>query len=254
MRTSRRPRVLLAALAILFVALGATAAAGKPPAFSADYQLSRNGFRVARATITLSYPSPDHYLYRSYTRPTRLVSWFRDDRRRESSRGLVSADSLRPLEYHYALTGSDHPRHADLRFDWKKAVVENAVGDHTWDMHIPSDTLDKLVVQLALMMDLGGGARSVRFHVADGGKLKVYRFKVVGHARLTTPAGQFDTVKVERRRSDNKQVTNLWCAPSLHYLPVKIERRDRPDGTRYRSVLQSVSPSLRVQPEIPQTN
>lgn len=257
MSVGRRPSVLLAGIAALLMMLGAThalAAAKKPPAFSADYQLSRNGFRVARATISLSYPSPGHYLYQSYTRPTRLISWFRDDQLHESSRGLLSSGTLRPLEYHYALTGSDHERHADLRFDWQKALVQNAVAGHTWEMHIPPDTLDKLVVQLALMMDLDSGATSLKFPIADGGKLKVYRFQVIGRERLTTPAGQYDTVKIERRRSDNKRVTDLWCAPSLHYLPVKIEQREQADGTRYRSILQSVSPSLRVQPKTPHTH
>ncbi len=234
---------------LLLAALPALAASPTPPAFAAEYQLSRNGFRVARATITLAYPAPGRYLYQSYTRPTRLVSWFRDDRLHESSRGLLSSSTLRPLEYHYALTGSDRERHADLRFDWPKAAVENTVAGHSWEMHIPPGTLDKLVVQLALMVDLYDGRTDLKFNIADGGKLKVYRFKVVGREQLTTPAGQFETVKVERRRSDNKRVTDLWCAPSLHYLPIKVEQLEHTDGTHYRSILQSVSPSLRTEPD-----
>lgn len=248
MSPGRRPfgaaRAALAAC-LLLAGLPSLGATPLPP-FTAQYGLSRNSFPVARATLTLTYPSPGHYLYRSYSRPTELVSWFRDERLVENSRGVVASGTLRPLEYHYALTGSDRHRHADLLFDWQRDTVQNTVAGHTWDMRIPPGTLDKLVVQLALMADLDAGRRTVKFNIADGGKLKVYRFRIVGRDALTTPAGHFDTVKVQRLRSDIKRVTYLWCAPALHYLPIRIEQVEQANGTDYRSVLQSVSAGLRT--------
>jgi len=216
-----------------------------PPAFSADYQLSRDGLRVGTATISLEYPTPGHYVYRAFTRPTRLTAWFRDDRLRERSEGTVDADGPRPDDYRFDHTGSDSERHARLRFDWQRDRVENSVAGHTWHMDIPPDTLDKLVVQLAVMMDLDDGRAPLRYPIADGGKLKVYRFKVVNREPVDTPAGRFVTVKVRRLRADRDRITYLWCAPALHYLPVKIERREPGDDTVYRSVLESVSAGLK---------
>ena len=108
--------------------------------------------------------------------------------------------------------------------------MRNIIDGDSWRMDIPEDALDKLLVQLAAMIDLRRGLQHMDYHIADGGKLKVFRYERQGTERLETPAGVFDTVRVVRARDDKEHETVLWTAPSLHYLPVRIQRRDEDDS------------------------
>jgi hypothetical protein len=92
-------------------------------------------------------------------------------------------------------------------------------------------------------MALANGETDISFDVADGGKLKVYRYRVVGADTIEVPAGTFRTVKVARVRDNSRRETYIWCAPALHYLPVRIWQRET-DDSEYQSDLEHFSSSL----------
>jgi hypothetical protein len=124
-------------------------------------------------------------------------------------------------------------------------TVSNHVEDSRWEMEIPAGTLDKLASQLAMMLALRAGETDVTFNIADGGKLKEYRFRTVGQEMLELPAGTFETVKITKLRENRKRETYIWCAPALNYLPVRIWQRGK-DDAEYESELAKFSESLRV--------
>jgi hypothetical protein len=123
-------------------------------------------------------------------------------------------------------------------------TVENDVAGSHWKMAIPAGTLDKLATQLDMMIALDQGRHDVTYTVADGGILKEYRYRVTGEETLELPAGTFRTVRVARLRKDIDQETIIWFAPALHFLPVRIWRRDG-DDEEYQSELEDFSRSLR---------
>jgi len=213
------------------------------PDFTASYELRRGSLRIGTSTIALSTDAAGRYLYESRSTPSRLVSWFLKDRLHETSRGRLSSTGVRPDEYHYRRSGGREERQADLSFDWQQMSVENRVDDSNWKMDIPAGTLDKLVSQVAMMLALQQGKTDVTFSIADGGKLKEYRFMQVGHETLELPAGTFETVKITRLRENRKRETYIWCAPALNYLPVRIWQREK-DGSEYQSDLESYSTAL----------
>lgn len=214
------------------------------PDFDVRYQLHLDGFKVGEAHYQLSRQD-DHFLYQSRTQPTGIAAWFRKDQVQEHSTWTLQNARIQPLRYHYQRTGGKKERFAELTFDWQSGQVENLVEGQPWQMDIPVGTLDKMVVTLALMLDLRQGKREVEYAIADGGKLKTYRFRVVAEERVETNIGSFDALKLERIRKDNKRYTALWCAPALHYLPIRIKQREK-DGHWLSSELQSVSEALRV--------
>lgn len=228
----------------LLLALASSVAMATPlPDFEVQYTLRYENVRVGEANYELQQQG-DTYLYESRSKPAGIAAWFRKERVVEHSRWTWHEGRVRPLQYLYRRSGGRSERNAELIFDWDSLQVENRVAGHPWQMDIPPDTLDKMVVTLALMQDLASGARDVEYAIADGGKLKTYRFKVVGEERVETPAGSFETLKLERLRDDNKRYTALWCAPDLHYLPVKLLQRET-DNRLITSELRSVSAGLR---------
>ena len=63
----------------------------------------------------------------------------------------------------------------------------------------------------------------------ERGELKKYVFSRQGQEKLTTPAGDFTTVKVKVVRAGNKRSTMFWLAKELDYMPAKIVHREKKD-------------------------
>lgn len=234
MLTSTLNKTLLFMTAML---LSSILCAASLPDFEASYQLQRGNLNIGTSTISLANKANNGYLYESRSLPAPWAAWLFRDKLFETSRGYIIDNRIRPDRYHYQRTGGSREREATLSFDWDDMTVENNVQDRPWKMDIPAGTLDKLASQLGLMLALGAGKTEVTFNIADGGKLKEYRFKVLGRETLELPAGRFDTVKVTRLRDNNRRETYIWCAPELNYLPVRIWQREK-DGAVYQSDLE----------------
>ncbi|NIR61777.1 MAG: DUF3108 domain-containing protein [Gammaproteobacteria bacterium] len=235
------PRVLRRAAVLWLLPLASLAAPSAPlDPFDAKYTVRAKGFKVAEMTLSLQRDGEARFLYRARTRAAGLLALFRDDRVDEQSLWIYYEGSIRPLRYRYDHTGRDEPRHVRLRFHWERGVVENTVSGDSWRMDIPPGTLDKLAIQLAVMLDLRRGERALTYPIADGGKLKTYRFEIVGRERVETPAGEYQTVKLRRQREDDdERVTHFWCAPTLGFLPVQVEHMKKGKGTAHMT-LESV--------------
>jgi len=205
--------------------------------FEASFKLTRGGFRIGTMQVSLAIDDNGAYRYESRTRPVAWLGWLLKDKLDELSRGRLDAAGIYPAFYNYRRTGGTKERQAELYFDWENMTVENHVKDSVWKMDMPPGTLDRLVVQLAMMGELGRDSSEMAFNIADGGKLKLYRFAVTGRETLDLPAGKFETIKLEKLRDNKKRETFLWCAPALDYLPVRIWQREK-DGSEYQSDLE----------------
>lgn len=236
------PGILLLATALLVPA----GQAATLPDFEASYILKRGSLRIGSSAIEMRTGDDGSYRYESRSWPTRWVAWLLKDRLHESSRGNITATGLRPDTYHYLRSGGSREREADLSFDWEQNLVSNLVEGSRWEMEVPTGTIDKLASQLGMMLALQQDKEDVTFMVADGGHLKEYRFKVIGHETVEVPAGTFETVKITKLRDNKDRVTYVWCAPALNYLPVRIFQRET-DDAEYTSDLESFSEVLRIE-------
>jgi len=240
-------QVLLGAgwLLACFLELPALQAASLP-SFTATFQIMRDSLRLGTNEVALTVEENGDYRYESHTWPSGWISWLLKEDLRELSRGIMDHAGIRPLFYRYMRSGRRTSRTAELTFDWKTSTVVNNVDDSRWEMTIPAGTLDKLATQLGIMLELQNGATGKTFAVADGGKLKQYAFQAIGTETVELPAGSFETVKLHRVGDSTQKQTYIWCAPELHYLPVRILQRNE-DQSEYRRELEDFSESLRVE-------
>jgi hypothetical protein len=235
-----RPWLAPAWLLFCAVLAAGSSAATEPvrlSGFSADYQLTHGNFSVGEAHVSLHPGSDGVFDYRRESRTTGLVALFRKDHISETSRWRFAGDTIQPLQYDYRRTGKK-PRNVRVVFDWEKRRVRNALEGDSWGMTIPEGTLDKLVVQLAVMLDLQRRRDTLEYPIADGGHLKTWRFERLGEETLETPAGRFRAIKIKRQRDDRKRTTYLWCAPELNYLPVRIDQEEK--GERFSMVVTRI--------------
>jgi len=216
------------------------AAATQP--YTARFELTRNGSPIGELVQQLTISPDGTVVYSSITTPKGVLAWLLAGTVDERTVLERAGGRLRPLSYRHERLGVGPDRIVEIAFDWVRQRVRNVIdGDH-WLMQISPDTFDKHALLLAVTEDLADGDLRGTYAVADGGKLKQYRFLSAGTEEIDTPAGRFETVVVQRRRGNKKTGTDFWHAPALGYLPVRVERRLE-DGDRYLLVLQELESS-----------
>jgi len=235
-RSSRptRPARLLRGFAAAAALFAAQQAAAVSPdllvASSLPYDVYRGGSLLGEGHITLKPAgSPDCWFYSQEATPK---SWLKliSGELLEQSNFCVQDGKIRPIAYRYSRDGvGSSKENYSLRFDWPKlqAVYQNGVV-----RPITEGTLDRLSIQLALREwllseRLATGKEPTGEHevvFADRKKVDSYIFQVKAHERVETPAGTFNTTRLDRTDSKTRR-TQFWLSPEHGYIVVKAEQQ-----------------------------
>jgi hypothetical protein len=212
-------------------------AAPQPTNFTAKYDVSKGIMAVGSTVRTLRDKGNGHFVFESVTEPGGIARLFTSGKVVERSHWEWQNSKMVPHEYIY-VNSSDQKRDVKLIFDWDSYEVINIINGDPWTMELETDTLDKLIYQLAIMYDLNQGNNELLYRVADGGTMKTYDMTIEGEERLVMELGTFHTVKVVRN-TKNREIV-MWCARELQFLPVKIQQR-RPDDSTVTAKLVEIS-------------
>lgn len=222
-------RVGLRSALALGLLLGPAVAWALPSEFSARYEVNHAGFTLGEARTHFERIGEDRYRYSSLTRPLGIASLFYRVEVTEVSEGRITEQGFRPELYLYDRRGRGE-RKARITFDWDEQRVENTVDGQAWNMDIPENALDRMVSQLQLMHDLANDDDELSYRIADGRRrILEFDFELQGRERIKTAYGRLEAVKITRIEDDRDRATTFWCAPSLDYLPVRIDHRDKND-------------------------
>jgi hypothetical protein len=205
--------------------------------FSARFSVSRGALPLGDLELNLSLEAADGYLYHAHTIPGLLARWFSGEEIIEESHGRLTAEAVIPDRYSLRQEGNPE-EDKEIRFDWRDENAHTTSEDVTWSQHIDGGTQDRLSQQLMVRLHLAQGMRDMEYPVADGGKIKRYRFQVVGEEPVKTPYGRLRGLKVQRSKGGRAPDYTIWFAPELDYLPVRIERRQK--SATYQMVLEEV--------------
>ncbi len=197
-----------------------------PPPFAASYKIFRKNIEVAKLDISLSPSENGEFIYRAETNSTGLAAIFYKLHILEESRWQLHEDQLQPLNYNYERIKKKKTTHKRTLFDWKSQQA-HFTGDGTSShFELEHGMTDKLLYQINIMRDLSMGNKPTTYTVVDGEKIKTYHFEQIGEELIKTPMGEFNTIKLIRKKPDEKEYSILWCATALHYLPIKVENTD----------------------------
>lgn len=189
-----------------------------PPAFRLEYDA-----RATRSILSLSGDSTlvlsrraDSYALVS---ETTAGFWFSA---RQSSRGRIGPDGIVPIEYNER--NLNRPL-MTARFDWSGGQVSFTATDKV----VPTEP--HMQDRLSLLLELGWPkrARAAKFDVPVAGVrgASIYHFVDRGDQEVDTPAGRFQTVKFERPMDASDDRLEVWLAPALCNLPVRVRFTDR---------------------------
>jgi len=199
----------------------ATAALAAPPQrVEIAYEIARNGSIVAEVRERLEHDGRSYRL--SETLSGKGIYLLRGEATR-TSQGAVAADGLRPQKFEHKRSGSD-ARHAEFDPAAKTPTLYR------------QDSLSFI-----WSFVFAPPKETVTVVVADGKHSTTYAYQAAGRERVKTPAGDFDALKLVKRR-DNPQdkATEIWLAVDRHYIPVRILVIDK-DGTRLDQVAVKIS-------------
>jgi hypothetical protein len=141
----------------------------------------------------------------------------------QASTGSVRADGLVPRRFTLRSSRRE-PRSID--FDWAARRVSFS---HTGGSE---PTQPRMQDRLSLMMQLAWRHRSdpglaaIEMPVAGPRHVSTYVFKGEGAETVTVPAGRYDTAKFERRKEAGDDELEVWLAPALCSLPVRLRFTD----------------------------
>lgn len=212
-------------------------AAELPHEFTAHYKLTRGIITLGKSHRSFKKIGPNQFIFESISKPYGVGKIISDGEIHERSSWTLHNDILRPMSYSYTNSDSDLKRNVKLDFDWQKKVVVNNINGDPWKMKLEPKTQDKLLYLLSLMIDLKDGKRKFEYIIADGGTTKIYSAVVEGQQKIETDLGMFNTLRVLRKHRDGRR-TILWCAPSLDYLPIRIEQTKKDGNTVRASIYQ----------------
>ncbi len=152
--------------------------------------------------------------------PKGIAATLSNDETKEKVVYQVNGDDLIPLRYSESRSGrKNYERTAEL--DWSRSKVRFSEAE---TIPLPKGvTLDVGSFPTSLMWRPLPELANATGHIVDGRKISAYRYSEPVSEILKTPNGEFDTLRIEKRRIDkNNRKLVIWIAPKFGNLPVQI--------------------------------
>jgi hypothetical protein len=190
--------------------------------YTARYQVSYRGIGGGYIESSLRPAEPaGTWQYATRAFPNFLGRMAISAAAREHSTMQISADGVRPLEFEFNDGSAEDAKDIRVQFDWNAGVVRGIADGKPFEYEVEHGTQDTASVQAAMIVELLAGREPDGFPILAGGRLRQYRYWSEGEAKVTTPAGQYDTVIWVSQREGSSRMQRVWHAPELGYVPVQ---------------------------------
>lgn len=210
--------VLLAAALLCRCAQAGTPIA--PPAFAATYSVAWHGITAGTSTLTLGQTAPGRYRYTSDDNASGVFRLFIRQAIQQQSVFTIVDGEVRPLSYRAEGNGPTE----EANFDWASHRVTGTAKGKPLDLTLQPGTQDPGSVQIALMLALLAGRPPASFWMLNTDVINRFQFEYRGKATLDTPLGPLATVLYTSHHAGARRTTYMWLAPSLDYLPARLEQ------------------------------
>ncbi|GMQ83972.1 MAG: hypothetical protein BMS9Abin06_0720 [Gammaproteobacteria bacterium] len=208
------------------------------PAFVASYDANANGLGIGNVQVSLTHEGGNEYLYRQESVSTGIATLLGNDNSTQKSRWRYQDNRIQVIDYRSRRRGGDDDDNEHLIFDWKTLRVRNTGAGEHWEIPLPEDAIDRLIMQLAMLFDLRNGKTEFSYKVPRQGRIKIYTFGLVGEETLDLESGSYRTLKIQRK-NENKDKSLVWIAPELNYFPVRFLKHKK-SGVKIELVLRKL--------------
>jgi hypothetical protein len=193
--------------------------------YTATYNVEYKGKEAGTAELSVVYLADrDRYEFTSRILAKGLLKLARPKPAVERSQFRVDSNGVRPLEFWYEDGSRSGEDNLHIAFDWDRRVATVSGTEARREMALPAGALDRATLQVALMRDLATTGAPRTYTLADEDSVSEYEYTDNGNATTMTGIGPIETRSLTQRRTGSSRATWLWVAPSLRFLPVRIEQ------------------------------
>ena len=232
------------ALVLLVCAMHALAQASSamPFPYRAEYEVLSDGKPVGHATVQLRRDGIGQWMLTSHTRGERGMAAMAGLDVQESSRFAFDPASgkFRSLSYHYRQKAAFRTRERSVAFDAANRRIISQDQGREYRLDYRADALDRQTVTLAIAHALAQGEHGeFSCFVADREQVSEHRYRFAGEEPVSTPAGDFPAIKLEREREgDARRQTTIWLSARHGHAPLRVVQTER-NGSRYEMRLET---------------
>ena len=213
-------------LACSLVTLGsATAASTVPQPFVATYSVTFRG--LSGGTLRMQFKPGERagqYIFETTADPSTLASFFVSKNAVERSVLEATPEGLCPLSWMADDGKSGHKDDGSLQFDWNAQRVAGESEGKPVNMPTEPGLQDRMSMQVVVIAALQQGKEPGNIAIINDEHVRRYSYTRTGTASLDTKLGQVDTVIYESTRPNSNRLSRMWHAPSLGYVPVRMEQ------------------------------
>jgi hypothetical protein len=214
-----------------------------PPRVDLAYRafLGTHGFLIGEAVYRLDHAA-NEYKISTVAEARGLAALFFHGQGRATSQGTITAAGLQPSSFSIARTGTNNDRRESATFDWETGMVL-LNDDKSAPLEVP--TFDPLVV-LWQFYFAPPELDYVQFNIATTRRVYHYGFRRAGAETITLPFGDVDAQIWRREGGDGQLDAQVWMAPSLHFVAVKVRLSNA------RATVELLLDSIRVDETVAQ--
>lgn len=198
--------------------------------FEVVYEVGNHLINAGTAQLSLTQDG-DIWSYSLSTKPRGLLKLAGKGKIDEASTiRFAEVDGklwIQPLTYTFR-QDKERRRAVDASFDWDNNSVTHVYRGEEVTETFEDPIIDRLSATLLMMNSLRHEFDDTVLQVFDTGRIKSVSFMNAGKETLDTPLGKIETIRIlNRNATGGSRETTTWFAPSLDYVPVKIEHRKR---------------------------
>lgn len=225
--------MLTAGVACLFTMSNVNAQtieAGDIAPFEVVYEVGNHLINAGTAQLSLSREG-DLWTYSLNTKPRGILKLAGKGKINEKSTIRISELDgelvIQPQTYTFR-QDDERRRAVDAVFDWNSRTIAYVYRGEETTEKFEAPLIDRLSATLLMMNALRHDFESAQLQVFDTGRIKTVAFTNTGTETLDTPLGKIDTIRVTNANATGgSRQTTTWFAPTLDYVPVRIEHRKR---------------------------
>ena len=213
--------------AALAAAAGEARSADAPVAtYTAHYLVEYKGKDAGTAELAVrKLADNDLYEFSSTVMVKGLLKLARPKPAIERSHFRVDADGIRPVEFWYEDGSRSGEDNVHVVFDWDRGVVTFNSAEARRERPVPKGAVDRGTLQVARMLDFASPNVPRSYTIVDDDSVAEYEYTDNGTTTITTKAGSHETRVFTQQRAGSSRTTQIWVAPDLRFLPVRIEQR-----------------------------
>jgi hypothetical protein len=219
-------------LLMMMVLVAGMAQAAEPvlTPHTSSYDVQWGSITLGDGSITLSPlvgKEKDCYRYESTTQPIGLVKVLYGSPY-ELSTFCVRNGVIRSKHYEFSIKKNSDDNFS-MDFDWTTRKVKTLKQGTLTARDIPDDTYDRFVLREVVRLWVKQHGEALKkgdelaFKMMDDDSVNDYRFVFQGRETVKTPAGAFETLRVDRVNDPNR-VLRTWFAPTRDYTIVELEQ------------------------------